>query len=1146
MEFIPEIAFDNNSAQNTVWLAVKQAFQDEEGLAYYRYPLYRQDGIMRHEPDVMLVFRRYGIFVIECKSFGINNIESIQGNVWQMKGWYREVEQPLAQASDQMFAFKNYLESQPSLNNSLSYHHYAVLPFVSKGEWESSGFAQLPTTNAVLLNEDLKPDVFHQWLINVSKKKPQQSLSEDQWMILKSSLGSSSGATADSNGKLQILRYTGGPPIEQLIRESIELTDQDTGEEVPYTYIVATMALQARRGNKEGFGQRHQRKDGPADSSEVLLVFHNAIRHFMNRPLLTRAEERVLLQRSIKRVTAEDGAMGIQLRQDLFAWMQALADVDELGWDLTDGIPDGLADKLVHPRVGTILQALQREYRRQQAEFAGNKSTFEAMAYKYLQEDYRPTPIVIMEGFTFLTDLQKLFIERCLSQGAKVWMIQPYRPEQEHGFEIMDLTYENYIDEDSLEVIETRSSADESDLELAKYNLFSSDKGSIAPLSDGTVQGCVYAHRNQEVAQCITQIKKYLNNEEIKPRDIAIVVRSPADFKPLLQEESELQGLPDAFEIPPRHLLLTPLGRFALSIYEIWDEEKLSMTADQFESIIASGWLGALVQKTTDSFGAVKAQVFARCDDETSWKENLTQLRLLIDELDPGSRLPAASVSVDDIENWESSINSLKTLCSRLFDGEERSIGEHIERLLDELEQLDKNLILKYELEVVERIWAILLEMVESESIRVTKSEFGDVLSSLVRERREGEEEEEVEQSESKILITTPEGIDSSSKSIVFFLGLDDQHAPRTYVDPWPIYDQKINEHQAKERYLFLAVIRAAQQHLHISYSKTDGEQIYRPSIYLEELVSIVGISLSELYDGIENEEVFVEDRNEEGPVEDRNEVNSGQAFRDSYSVDELAHYQLCPFRYKLEHLDAKSRRYKSMWQIRFLAQGMWYQLMLKKMVEQSIRSTGQDELRENMLSVKDEAEPDIKRIFPGLRPLDWVTINRYANKQIEWWVAQHANEDYSLEVHESERATITVRNDDRVVQVNATSRYGFKRGRFRWPIDSDMLHEHWLLPGVNPGNGESPLKEVDGTDVFTEQYHAVQWWKGVVENAYYYRYKEDLLPKKIAETGPKYIATEENLQTTIEIVQTGLYPKNPGHHCHYCPAKGECLGLNP
>ncbi len=70
MEFIPELPFDNNSAQNAVWLAIKQSLQNEEGLAYYRYPLYRMDGVMRHEPDIMLVLRKYGIFVIECKGIG--------------------------------------------------------------------------------------------------------------------------------------------------------------------------------------------------------------------------------------------------------------------------------------------------------------------------------------------------------------------------------------------------------------------------------------------------------------------------------------------------------------------------------------------------------------------------------------------------------------------------------------------------------------------------------------------------------------------------------------------------------------------------------------------------------------------------------------------------------------------------------------------------------------------------------------------------------------------------------------------------------------------------------------------------------------------------------------------------------------------
>ena len=39
MNFFPLEPFDANEAQNKVWKWVKEAFQGDEGVAYYRYPI---------------------------------------------------------------------------------------------------------------------------------------------------------------------------------------------------------------------------------------------------------------------------------------------------------------------------------------------------------------------------------------------------------------------------------------------------------------------------------------------------------------------------------------------------------------------------------------------------------------------------------------------------------------------------------------------------------------------------------------------------------------------------------------------------------------------------------------------------------------------------------------------------------------------------------------------------------------------------------------------------------------------------------------------------------------------------------------------------------------------------------------------------
>jgi hypothetical protein len=58
MEFHPYEPFDQNKAQKAVWDKLKSAFKDEEGVAFYRYPIFHRNGNLHREPDILLVHRR--------------------------------------------------------------------------------------------------------------------------------------------------------------------------------------------------------------------------------------------------------------------------------------------------------------------------------------------------------------------------------------------------------------------------------------------------------------------------------------------------------------------------------------------------------------------------------------------------------------------------------------------------------------------------------------------------------------------------------------------------------------------------------------------------------------------------------------------------------------------------------------------------------------------------------------------------------------------------------------------------------------------------------------------------------------------------------------------------------------------------------
>lgn len=76
MEFIPSEPFDSNVAQRRIWSVLRQALANDEGVCYYRYPIFSGDR-SRREPDILLLHREWGLYVIECKGFEIENVSRI-------------------------------------------------------------------------------------------------------------------------------------------------------------------------------------------------------------------------------------------------------------------------------------------------------------------------------------------------------------------------------------------------------------------------------------------------------------------------------------------------------------------------------------------------------------------------------------------------------------------------------------------------------------------------------------------------------------------------------------------------------------------------------------------------------------------------------------------------------------------------------------------------------------------------------------------------------------------------------------------------------------------------------------------------------------------------------------------------------------
>lgn len=901
-----------------------------------------------------------------------------------------------------------------------------------------------------------------------------------------------------------------------------------------YSYFVATRELERRRSNSNSVVPEHQwaQPQGNETSRQPRLAFYPAIRHLMNRSdLLTRAEERLLLLRVIKEFE-QDSVVAAQLKHDVFAWRNVIAEMWEEDRDLRESIPADLENQLVNTKVGQVLQDLQRQYVKYQEDV--EKITFEQAAIFFLKHGYRPTPNIVMEGFTYLTAMQIRFIETCKQFDVMIHFIYPYNESQKWGFDRLRRTYEPFARDAESKSISTEIEKRPPELlHLYRY-LFSSgipEELEVTLSEEPAVTLEAHNHRHSEIEMCIQRIGKYLS-AGWKADDLTIITRNPQEMHTLLREEAELQKLPVDLGILPRQLLLTPIGRFALTLYNVWIGEHLSLSVEEFEAILASGWLGAKVQQTVERFRALKAQVFFARGLKAQageWRDRLSYLRRQHHSWPSDSRVPAAQVDIDTIDLWEATVGQIEAICRSLYAAGEGSISDHIKALQDQLLQLAPEQMFKKEREVVDRIFEVFRELQEGASLRMLPDEFGEVLNSLVREQKDRrfaeKQDAELSRDDDRVWLTTPEGIDNSISPVVFYLGVDNKRVPRPYTDPWPFIRDEIDGHQLNERYMFLAVIRSATRYLHFSYSHMDEDGVYNPSMYLQEVERLLAKPLENKT--ISSEHESVEEKPEISPV-------LGRTRREAYTLHEIAHFALCPFRYKLERMDRTARHYTSEYQITFLAQGTWLSDIFQYLADSKEKARGSENVFKMLKRAMDATQEKNRNTFFGLDSVKWFSITQWVERRLREFSDYYSK--YDISFYPPGKCEIPIIDEDRLTTIDATPKFVVKSGKITYAVTEDLYLEEWLVT-PKPDDESLGSNTIDEIPVFSTQYAAAQWWRTTMETAH--RCSVD---RSFAEKN--YQKIQKEIAGRIEYIEKGHYPKHSGKHCTYCPVKDTCLGL--
>jgi len=917
-----------------------------------------------------------------------------------------------------------------------------------------------------------------------------------------------------------LVTYAGQPPTNEQLRADV--FERVGGQVHPYTYVVATAFLARQR---DRVAPDHQRAERGAH-----LLFARAARYMLTSRQLrvaSRSEERVLLGRALSAAAGDHPARQAQLKQDLFRWQKAFAHLSELGLDVAGGFDHALLQPLT-PSLGEVMQAAQPAFLQAQQQARPQPTpTFETAAHAYFASaHYQPTPVIYLEGFTFLTPLQQHFIDCSLQKGANVYLIYPQRPTQADGYEVMQGTYGRF---DQVQygtvrhlALQTEEVESTSDLTRLQNQLFT-DALSVEHEGDGTLNLRAYGHLHEEVNAALLLVQARLA-AGIRPEHIVLVTRDPERYRAVLAEQAALLGIELSLHLPPRALLLTPTGRFILTLYGVWNRGVFHLMPEQFETVLRSGWLGTPARISARVFADVQHQVFSRCQTLPSWRDALHILGELIESGPPAPRTPVATVTRDHLTLWHGALNTIEALSTRLFSSGEQSIQAHVQHLLRELDGLPTAQTLEEERELLAQLRAALEELTTYSSLNLSGEEFGEVISGLVRQREDAPDLDETEPPAGRVPVVAPESLDGAVRPVVIYLGLDNRKVPRLQASAWPFQDPQLPAQQVKERYLFLAVVRAAAKELHLSYAMADEKDRYTPSIFFTDISRL-------LQRGVPSPPTH-----SPRVASPADQVDAAPVNRPVYTLDELFHFGLCPARYRLERLSPSAGVYGNAFQVGFLAQGHWLDGLWTSLIyERPVRSG--KELTATLERARIQTEAAARQAFPGLRDVTWRGVDHQVRAELAHLAVRIGNYagGFPISFHggPTDPVRYTVRlNDASTREVTARFTRQVQRGT-TWNLDTtEATQREWLIPGT--WTNESDYREVDSLQLFATQYQAYRAWLDARKALYY-----NAQPGR---TVPELARTQDLFQRLITSVERGHYPKAPGDHCAFCPAQRPCL----
>jgi len=181
-------------AQWDVWKEVKPSLSIEWSAGYYNYPISDPRGRFDTPPDIFVVHADFGIIVITCRDYTIEEIEEVTNEKWIVDD---EANYPLSEAKNQVARIYSQIagtRQTMDVADKLSRTGAVALPNITREEWEKADF---PDLNGLLLfKSDIDKDALRRRLAD---ETDDEKISEEEFKTVRQRINQGDILSTDRN-----------------------------------------------------------------------------------------------------------------------------------------------------------------------------------------------------------------------------------------------------------------------------------------------------------------------------------------------------------------------------------------------------------------------------------------------------------------------------------------------------------------------------------------------------------------------------------------------------------------------------------------------------------------------------------------------------------------------------------------------------------------------------------------------------------------------------------------------------------------------------------------------------------------------------------------------------------------------------------